>query len=219
LPSVASAVRFEDVAQKAGLDYVWKIEGKRPLSVLPLVGNGAAFLDFDADGNLDILLVGTKTALYKGDGKGGFQNVSATALPALSGQLQGCAVGDYDGDGFPDLYLSGFQAGVLLRNEAGKRFRDATPGSGVTPQPWGTACAWVETVPGSGRLDLIVGNYARFGPGTDAPALCPVRDRDGRPLTTACPPRHYLPLKPAFFQNLGGGKFQDATKTAGLRGR
>jgi enediyne biosynthesis protein E4 len=209
-------VRFTDAAARAGLRYAWTISGERPLGALPLIGNGVAFLDFDGDGSLDILLVGEKTALFRGDGEGSFTDVSAQALPRLVGRFSGCAVGDFDSDGFPDIYLSAFRGGALLRNEGGKRFENVTAESGLTPQPWGTACAWVETVPGSGRLDLIVGNYGRFGPGTDAPTLCPVRDREGKPLTTACPPRYYAPLKPALFQNIGGGKFKDATKSAGF---
>jgi enediyne biosynthesis protein E4 len=212
----ASPIRFVDVATQAGLDHAWTILGKRPLSVLPLIGNGVAFLDYDSDENLDILLVGEKPGLFRGDGNGRFTNVSASVLPILSGKFSGCAVGDYDGDGFEDVYLSAYKGGALLHNEGGKRFTDATATAQLTPQPWGTACAFVETQRGSGRLDLIVGNYAKFGPDYNTQELCSVRDKESKPILTACPPRYYPPLKPTFFRNLGGGTFTDATATSGF---
>lgn len=114
--------RFRDVAESAGLDYSWTIPDLRPLTILQSIGNGCAFLDYDQDGSLDILLVGSKLALYKGDGRGRFTSVTAQAgLDRLSGHFLGCAVGDYDNDGFPDVYLSAYRGGVLLHNETGKR--------------------------------------------------------------------------------------------------
>ena len=112
---------FEDVTQKAGLDYHWSITGKRPLTILQTIGNGCAFLDYDGDGNLDILLVGPHPALYKGDGKGHFTDVTKeTGLDKLSGHFLGCAVGDYDNDGYPDIYISAYRGGVLLHNESAR---------------------------------------------------------------------------------------------------
>src|SRR5687768_1436368 len=68
------SARFTEVAESSGLSYQWKIAGERPLNILQTVGNGCAFLDYDSDGNLDILLVGPNPALYKGDGRGQFTN-------------------------------------------------------------------------------------------------------------------------------------------------
>src|SRR5438045_803838 len=105
-----SAPRFSDVAAAAGLRYRWEIPGKRPLNILQTIGNGCAFLDYNNDGNLDILLVGSKLALYQGDGKGHFTDVTGeTGLDRLSGHFLGCAVGDIDGDGYDDLYISGYR--------------------------------------------------------------------------------------------------------------
>src|SRR5690242_14799553 len=95
---------FRDVTEAAGIHYRWTIDGKRPLNILQTIGNGCAFLDYDGDGNLDILLVGPKLALYKGDGKGHFTDVTReVGLDALKGNFLGCAVGDYDNDGYPDV--------------------------------------------------------------------------------------------------------------------
>lgn len=118
-PSIApqsSQNIFDDVTTAAGLSYVWEQpKGKSPLTILETIGNGAAFLDFDQDGNLDILLVGDKTALYTGDGRGAFKDISeAVGLNNLTGKHLGCGVADIDNDGYPDIYLSGYKTGHLL---------------------------------------------------------------------------------------------------------
>jgi hypothetical protein len=207
LTSVSSAgADFVDIAALAGLNYRWQIAGKRPLNILQTIGNGCAFLDYDGDGNLDILLVGPKVALYRGDGKGHFTDVSLqTGLSKLSGQFLGCAVGDFDNDGYPDIYLSGYRTGLLLHNDHGKAFTDVTRSAGLQAQPWGTSCSWAETVPGSGRLDLFVANYARFDSGHGIPQLC-----ESRGIMTSCGPRFYAPLRGAFYRSLGSGRFARA---------
>lgn len=206
-------VRFVELP--GALDFHGEIPGPRPLNALQTIGSGCAFLDFDNDGNLDILMVARQPVLYKGDGKGGFTRTDL--LPkSLNGQFIGCAVGDYDSDGFDDLYLSAYRGGVLLHNEAGKGFKDVSVGSGVASQPFGTACAWAETVPGSGKLDLIVANYCKFGADQGAPLLCNARSPDGKPLQTSCPPRQYIPLPAVLFRNSNSGKFQlESTPTTG----
>src|SRR5262249_45104398 len=89
------AVQFTGAGKTAGLNYRWTIPGTRPLNILQTIGNGCAFLDYDGDGNPDILLVGFKIALYRGDGKGHFTDVtSETGLDQLKGHFLGCAVGD-----------------------------------------------------------------------------------------------------------------------------
>jgi len=200
------SVRFVDVAQQAGLRYRWSIPGPRPLDILQTIGNGCALLDYDGDGNLDVLLVGTDhVALYKGDGHGHFADVShATGLDTLRGHFLGCAVGDYDNDGFEDVYVSGYRTGVLLHNDGGKRFTDITAKAGLKPQPWGTACAWGD-VDGDGRLDLFVGNYAKFDPARDK-RLCEMNGQ-----LASCGPLNYPSVRGVLYHNEGGGKFRDVT--------
>jgi hypothetical protein len=207
-----SPARLVDVADQAGLRYQWTIAGKRPLNILQTIGNGCAFLDYDNDGCLDILLVGPKLALYKGDGHGHFVDVThQTHLDRIHGHLLGCAVGDYDNDGFDDIYLSGYRGGVLLHNDHGTFFDDVTAKAGLAPQAWGTSCAFVETVPGSGRLDLVICNYARFGEDKSIPQLCPFSG-----VMTSCPPTRYQPLKAVLYRNEGNGPFVDVSGQSGV---
>ncbi|MBV9849302.1 MAG: CRTAC1 family protein [Armatimonadetes bacterium] len=213
-PPPASPITFTDVAEQAGLRYHWPVPGHRPLNILQTIGNGCAFLDYDNSGHLSLLLVGPNLALYKGDGRGHFTDVThRSGLDRFHGHFLGVAVGDYDGDGYDDIYVSGYRAGLLLHNDGGKSFRDVTRQAGLTPQPWGTSCAFVESVPGSGRLDLFVCNYADFGPDPKKyQQFCFARG-----LRTSCGPRFYSPAKDVFYRNDGHGHFTDATGVSGMR--
>ncbi|MBV9851703.1 MAG: CRTAC1 family protein [Armatimonadetes bacterium] len=199
-------MRFVDLARQAGLDYRWTIPGPRPIDALQGIGNGCAFLDYDNSGDLSVLLVGTNhLALFKGDGHGHFTDVThRTGLDRFHGHFLGCAVGDYDGDGYDDLYISGYRTGLLLHNEGGNGFRDVTKQAGLSPQPWGTSCAWGD-IDGSGRLSLFVGNYVQFDPKKD-PRLCPTPG----PMS-ACSPKAYSALRGVLYHNEGHGRFRDVT--------
>ena len=201
---------FRDVARSAGIAFKFAIPGKRPINILQAMGGAAAFLDFDRDGRLDILLMSQRVALYRNDGKGQFKDITESAgLGKLPSQWwMGCAAGDYDNDGYDDLYLSAYRGGTLLKNLAGKGFKDVSTESGIRPQPWGTACSFGD-YDNDGKLDLFIGNYVKFGP--DAVQLCKVKD-----IETSCSPTVYEAEKPALYRNLGGGKFADVSRAAGF---
>ena len=136
-------------------------------------------------------------------------------LDTLRGHFLGCAVGDYDNDGYEDVYVSGYRTGLLLHNEAaaggGRRFRDVTAQAGLRPQPWGTSAAFAETTPGSGKLDLYVGDYLQFDPKTSR-RLC----RKGA-QQVACSPTEYVAEHGVFYRNEGGGRFRDVTRERGVQ--
>src|SRR5579871_3136366 len=220
-PALPSPPLFQDVADRAGLHYRWTIPGKRPLNILQTIGNGCAFLDYDNDGNLDILLVGPKLALFRGDGHGHFTDVThQTGLDTLTGDFLGCAVGDYDNDGYEDIYITAYRGGILLHNEAspsgstatapGRIFRNVTSAAKIAPQPWGTSAAFVD-VDGDGKLDLVICNYVVFGPNVQ-PQMCNFGGVLG-----SCGPKDYKPEFAVYYHNLGGGTFRDETEAYGLR--
>jgi hypothetical protein len=196
---------FDDVTTAAGLSYVWEQpKGKSPLTILETIGNGAAFLDFNQDGNLDILLVADKTALYTGDGRGAFTDISDTVgLTAITGKHLGCGVADINNDGYPDIYLSGYKTGHLLRNEGGKRLVNASAQSGIPVQPFGTAVTFAD-IDSDGLPDLYVGNYIKFDD-TSIQAC-----QRGAALTS-CPPGAYDGISGRLYKNLGNGRFTDVT--------
>ena len=235
----ASPVRFMDIARTAGLNYRWKIAGTHPLDILRTMGSGCAFLDYNNDGNLDILLIGTKPALYQGDGKGHFRDVTKeTGLDRISGHFFGCAVGDYDNDGYPDIYISGYHTGVLLHNEpSALTMRGHEESAGVrTPQAesagrlaasYGprvfhdvTRAMGLKPQPwgtscgfadlnSDGYLDLYIANYVDFDPAR-MPRLCPDHG-----VAAACGPRSYRGLKGVLYFNEGGRHFRDGTRESG----
>jgi enediyne biosynthesis protein E4 len=206
----SSNIQFVDVAASAGIvhRYTTPSANGQALTILETIGRGGAFLDYNADGNLDVLLVDTQPKLYRGDGKGTFQETTqAVGLNNIKGHFLGCAVGDVDNDGWDDVYLSGYRTGVLLRNRGGKRFQDISRSAGVKPQPWGTSCGFTD-LDADGWLDLVVCNYVEFGPD---PSKYPQRCE---PL--ACTPQMYDAEKPTLYHNLGKGRFRDATASSGL---
>lgn len=207
--SIQAGLHFVNVAAAAGLHYHWEAPPHRPLTILDTIGNGCAFLDYNNDGNLDILLVGPRLALYQGSGKGQFADVTAAVgLNHLTGHFLGCAVGDYDNDGFPDLYLSGYPNGILLHNREGKRFDDVTRAAGILPQGWGTSAAFAD-IDGDGLLDLYVGNYVHFD--ASSQQYCKTIGAD-----TSCPPGIYDGVPGRLYRNLGNGHFADVTQKWGL---
>jgi enediyne biosynthesis protein E4 len=194
--------------------------GRSPLDILETAGAGCAVLDYDRDGWLDLFLVGggqkghNPNALFHNNRDGTFTDVTARAGVGpgpVSGM--GCAAGDYDGDGWVDLYVTGYGGNVLYRNQGDGtgggpvRFADVTERAGVRAGGWSTSAAWGD-VDGDGWLDLYVCRYLRFGSGT--PRICPYR---GVPM--ACPPRLYAGEPGILYHNNGDGTFQDVTRRSG----
>jgi hypothetical protein len=212
--AMVEGIRFENVTERAGLHYRWPAQ-PRPMRILEAFGRGCAFLDYDNDGQLDILLLASPhPVLYHNRGQGQFEDVTeAAGLAGLQGDWRGCAVGDYDGDGYPDLVLTGYHRLALLRNAGGAHFTDVTTAAGLDPanhQRWGSSAGFMDLT-GQGRLDLVLLNYVIFGP--REPQFCEVRAG----VRSGCPPSSYRPEFSELWRNTGNGRFQDVTATSGMK--
>jgi len=213
------AMMFRDVTASAGTDFHWGHRSLSRLTILDTVVHGCAFLDYDNDGRWDILLVGdNRCALFRNKGDGTFEDVSKTALPPppTQGRMLGCAIADYDGDGKPDIFVSGYGVTRLYHNAGNGTFQDVTAGSGVEaggPNDWITSAAWAD-IDGDGRPDLYVCRYVRFDATTEQ--LCDYQALDGSSLPMACGPTTYISQVGSMYHNEGNGHFRDITQDAGL---
>ncbi|HLI47889.1 MAG TPA: CRTAC1 family protein [Chthonomonas sp.] len=196
-----SSIRLTEVTEQAGIHFSLGHGGRSPLTILETAGGGCAFLDYDADGWSDILLVGPyNLALYRNRRDGTFEDVTAQSGLDPHRYWMGCAVGDYDGDGLPDVFLSGYHCYALYHNEGKGRFREVTAESGIEGLDWSMSAAFADFT-GSGRLDLFIGQYVLFN--RDTPQICTV----GR-AHSACGPEIYQPLSGHLFLNVDGRRFR-----------
>ena len=213
---------FTDVAGPAGI--AWKhFNGESPDRFLIETScGGAAFLDFDGDGLLDIYLVNggetprgkspvpVRNALYRNLGGGRFEEVAERAGVGHVGFYgMGAAAADYDNDGDQDLYVTGFPSSALFRNNGDGTFENATESAGVgNPERWGASAAWID-YDRNGLLDLFVCNYAELS--FASPITC-----DHKGIPAYCDQKSYTPSRSRLFRNRGGGVFEDVSKASGI---
>lgn len=210
-----NGVQFESVAAARGLKWRWPMQ-PRPMRNLEAFGCGCAFLDYDDDGWLDVLLVASPhPLLYRNKGDGTFEDVSATVgLDKLKGKWwTGVGIGDFNGDGTLDLALTGYRQFALMKNEGGKRFVDVTREAGLSPNDkdrWGSSAAFMD-LDGSGRLDLFVLHYVIFN--DHEPQYCEFRPG----IKSGCPPSRYKPEFAELYENDGKGHFKNITASCGMQ--
>jgi hypothetical protein len=212
-----AARQFTDVTAAAGIDFVHE-NGARGRRFLPeTTAGGAGWIDHDADGHLDLYLVNgnvhadrggqgdTPGRLYRNRGDGTFADVTAAAGAANRGYGGGLAVGDYDNDGFSDLYVTNLGPNVLFHNLGG-RFEDATARAGVAGGGWSTSAAFLDH-DRDGDLDLYVCRYVEYDPAHEC------RQRG---ILTHCSPHEFPGAPDLLFRNNGDGTFADASREAGI---
>ena len=219
---------FTDVTQSAGIDFVHE-NGARGERLLPeTMGGGVAFLDYNRDGHQDLLFVNSDIwphdrtpqtrrpnalRLYQNDGSGHFRDVTAAAgLDGISFYGMGVAAGDYDGDGWTDIFITALGPNRLFRNSGGI-FTDVTHASSVAggDDSWSSSAAFMD-YDNDGLLDLFVINYVQWSRQTDFEVdyrLSGIGRAYG-------PPSNFEGTQPYLYRNNGDGSFSEVGATAGV---
>ncbi len=212
--------RFVDIAEEAGVLFEHQTGFDGSYWFPEIVGPGAGLLDFDLDGDLDVLMVNggalstaaevvAPHALYRQEAAGGFREAAPLPAPQQPSYGQGCAVGDVDADGWPDILVTTVGANQLLRNQRDGTFADWTSRSGLVDEGWSTSASFGD-VTGDGHLDLYVANYCLWTPA----AQLPCRSAKGEP--DYCKPQAYEAAPDHFYVNAGDGTFVDQSGAAGI---
>ena len=228
-PAAAGPAIFEERAAATGLHFVHR-NGADGGHFLPeIMGAGAALIDYDADGDLDVFLVqggpvfgdgsvdraAYRDRLFRNElvesGQLRFTDVTEASELRSDGIGMGIAAGDADGDGWIDLYVTNLGSNQLWRNRGDGRFEDVTALAGVDDPGWSVPALFFDP-DGDGDLDLFVGNYLDFNRGTHTVCAAAVGGPD------YCSPRSFPRQADRFFRALGRGRFEEATGPAGLGG-
>ena len=220
-PAATSAVRFRDITQQSGIHFAHN-NGAFGKKFLPeTLGPGVAFIDYDNDGWPDIFLVNgadwaghtqkhTTPKLYHNNHDGTFIDVTHKAGLDVEMYGMGVAVGDYDNDGFDDLFVTALGQSRLFHSNRNGTFTDVTQKAGLSgPHELSTSAAWVD-YDKDGRLDLVVGNYVQWTQESDL--YCTL---DGK-SKSYCTPESYKGTAARLWHNRGDGTFEDVTQKAGL---
>jgi hypothetical protein len=261
-PGSPASLRLVDVTAASGVRFLHHTGAFGRKWFPETNGSGAAIFDYDGDGSPDLFLVNgrdwssterkaahqppgpqpcpTPSRLFHNRGDGTFEDVTQNSGLDVPMYGMGCAVGDYNNDGYPDLYVTGVGRGWLFRNEGGGaaswregratavpplgpvagrepwagprgRFREIAGPAGVQGEGWGSGCAWVD-FDRDGRLDLFVCHYVRWDPKGDAPC----DGANGKPVY--CGPNLYRPEPCRLYHGNADGTFTDVSKRAGIWG-
>ncbi len=222
-----SALQFTDITHRTGIRFQ-AVNGRSPHRYfIETMGSGCAFIDYDADGWQDILLLsgqplpgsyntqtGPSLRLYRNNRNGTFTDVTqAVGLAETRFYAYGVAVGDFNNDGYPDFYVScALGPGRLFENRQGKSFKDVTGTAGISDNNglWGTSCCWLD-YNNDGHLDLFVCNYVNYRSLHDD---MPCKLANGVP--TYCLPNAFAPVACRLYRNNGNGTFTDVTDASGI---
>jgi hypothetical protein len=222
-PPPASCPEFREVQHETGVQFRYENGANGRKLMVEATGGGAAWIDFDRDGRPDLYFVqggdpapapGARqppNRLYHNVAGERFEDATLPARVGDTGYGQGIAVGDFDDDGFDDIYVTNVGSNVLYRNRGDGTFDDVTLSAGVDDRRWSTSAAWGD-LNGDGRLDLFVCNYVDYDP--RHPLNC---GKDGTPRI--CHPHQVEPVSNECFLNLGNGHFRAVAAEWGMMGQ
>ena len=218
---LAPPITFRDITQKAGIHFTHNNAAFGKKYLPETMGPGVAFIDYDNDGWPDIFLLNgtdwpnrpskhSTPKLYHNNHDGTFTDVTHKAGLDVELFGMGVAVGDYDNDGYDDLFVTALGQSHLFHNNGNGTFTDVTQKAGMMgPNEFSTSAAWID-YDKDGKLDLVVGNYVQWSMQGDL--YCTL---DGK-SKSYCTPESYKGTAVRLWHNLGNGKFEDVTKKAGL---
>jgi hypothetical protein len=218
------SVHFTDIRKSAGIAFQQDSTETDEKYYLETMGTGVAWIDYDQDGLMDLYLVQSgatdaykpthplRSALYRNNGDGTFTDVTEKAGVGGEGHYgQGVAVGDYNNDGFPDLYVTGYGGAILYRNNGNGTFTDVTAKAGVADAgAWSTSAGWFD-FDKDGWLDLVVTNYLDWSPKNNL--WCGERAPGYR---SYCNPNNYKGQKTKLYRNNHDGTFTDVSDKSGV---
>jgi enediyne biosynthesis protein E4 len=223
----APAARFTDVTQETGLAFIHENGTRADMDAPTTLPGAVAFLDYDNDGRPDLFFVGGTAwpwnppakgspptcALFRNVGSGSFADVTRAAGLDVNMLGMGVAVGDFDGDGFPDIFITGIGGNRLFHNQGNGRFAEVTDEAGVRGEDhvWSTGAVWIDIL-GDGKLDLVVCNYARWAREADLKDAFAL-ERAGPSYTSRV---GFVGVFPTVYRNLGNGRFADVSAKTGL---
>ncbi len=221
---LAIAVRFTNVARAAGITFQQDATATEQKYYLETMGTGAGWIDYDQDGLYDLYLVQSaatdiykpprplRSALYHNNGDGTFTDVTEKAgVGAVGLYGQGVAVADFDNDGYPDLYVTGYGRAILYRNNRDGTFTDVTDKAGVGDRgQWSTSAGWFD-YDKDGYLDLVVCNYIEWTPKNNI--WCGEHRPDYRAY---CHPNNFKGQKLKLYHNNHDGTFTDVSEKSGV---
>ena len=215
-----SAISFENISEKVGIDFHYE-DGATGLLYLPeTFGGGVALIDYDSDSLLDVYLVQGgmfppdsssvyRNRLFRNQGNGLFVDVTEQSAVGNNGYGQGVAVGDYDNDGYRDLYVTNYGPDVLFRNDGDGTFTDVTDAAGLGSERWGVGCAFGD-LDGDGDLDLYVSTYAVMDLSKHRLHV------DNAGFSIHPQPTTYPGEDDILYRNNGDGTFSDVTEESGM---
>jgi enediyne biosynthesis protein E4 len=223
-PAASIPVRYTNVRSRAGINFLQDSTATDQKYYLETMGSGVGWIDYDGNGLLDLYLVQSaatdiykpsrplRSALYRNNGDGTFTDVTQKAGVDAAGLYgQGVAVGDFDNDGFPDLYVTGYGRSILFRNRGDGTFTDVTDKAKVANTGgWGTSAGWFD-YDRDGYLDLLVCNYIEWSPQNNL--WC----GDHKPGYRAyCHPDNYKGQRLKLYHNNHDGSFTDVSEKSGV---